>query len=172
MNKAIRRLAVGAALAAFTLTGCASWPGAGARVGEVRIADDTIVRASAAIQELRGATDGDATEVLQTAVTGFTLGEAATQIAAQNNLPVTAAAKAAAVTASPALLASPEAAALVDAIATNAVVSESLGQAAYVEQLSRIDIQVNPRYGNWSASQAALQSSALATSVEALQANR
>ena len=74
--------------------------------------------------------------------------------------------------ASPALLASPEAAALVDAIATNAVVSESLGQAAYVEQLSRIDIQVNPRYGNWSASQAALQSSALATSVEALQANR
>ena len=122
MNKAIRRLAVGAALAAFTLTGCASWPGAGARVGEVRIADDTIVRASAAIQELRGATDGDATEVLQTAVTGFTLGEAATQIAAQNNIPVTAAAKEAAVTASPALLASPEAAALVDAIATNAVV--------------------------------------------------
>ena len=76
MNKAIRRLAVGAALAAFTLTGCASWPGTGVRVGETRISDDAIVRASVAIQDIRGAGDADATEVLQTAASGFALGEA------------------------------------------------------------------------------------------------
>ncbi len=172
MNKAIRRLAVGAALAAFTLTGCASWPGTGVRVGATRISDDAIVRASVAIQDIRGAGDADATEVLQTAASGFALGEAARQIAAQNNIEVTTAAKQSAVTVSPALFASPDVGPLIDGIATNAVVASKLGQNAYLDQLSRIQIEVNPRYGNWSASQAALTSSALSTSLEALQANR
>ena len=128
MNKAIRRLAVGAALAAFTLTGCASWPGTGVRVGETRISDDAIVRASVAIQDIRGGGDADATEVLQTAASGFALGEAARQIAAQNNIEVTTAAKQSAVTVSPALFASPDVGPLIDGIATNAVVASKLGQ--------------------------------------------
>ena len=75
-------------------------------IDQVLVSPTTLAQVtdSASIREIyvKLTDDADATEVLQTAASGFALGEAARQIAAQNNIEVTTAAKQSAVTVSPA----------------------------------------------------------------------
>lgn len=159
MNKAIRRLAVGMLLQPSPLPGCASWPGTGVRVGETRISDDAISRVHrVAIQDIRGAGDADATEVLQTAASGFALGEDRPADRCAEQHPGGNGDQADHVTVSPALFASPDVGPLIDGIAEC-----GRGLQARPKRLPRPTEphpdRGQPRYGNWSASQAALTSS-------------
>ena len=115
MNKAIRPLAA-AAIAALALTGCTSWPGAGAHVGGVRIADETVVQSERVIEAGAGP--------------------------------------------------------WWDAVATTTVAMGKMDGKRLQQGIEGVDVEVNPRYGNWNPNSLGLVSSNLSTSIEELQLAR
>lgn len=172
MNKATRPVLAGAVIAALTLTGCSSWPGAGAEVQTVRVADQQVVDTAKVIVDVTGV---DNYTALRQAAFDLTLGEASRQIVAAKGVEISAADKAAALAGSPAaqaISANPVGAPWGDAVATATLAIDKVGQDDFVEAIRGLDIRINPRYGTWSPQQMTMVDSSLSTSVDALRLNR
>lgn len=152
MNKAARTLAAGVAVAALALTGCANAPSDAATVGGVRIADSTVREVARSLTALSGT---ESSVALKQATYDLLLGEASRQIAASTGTTVAAAERQAVVAENQlasAVSSTPEGAPWGEAVGSTYVLLEKLGEAKYVEELNKIAITVNPRYGQWDAS--------------------
>lgn len=163
MKKAPRTLAVGVAIAALALTGCANSAADAATVGGVRIADNSVRQAAVLISEASGA---DSALALKQATYDMVLGEAGRQIAASRGIAVSGAEKSAVLAQYPAaaaVAATPEGAAWGDAVTTAFVVQDKLGVERYAEDLQKMAITVNPRYGAWDATHATFRDASLSS---------
>ncbi len=171
MNKAIRPLAA-AAIAALALTGCTSWLGAGAHAGGVRIADETVVQSAQALGQATGATSHR--ELLVAVAADLARGEAVRQVVQSNGIEVTDAEKAALLGANPQMERVIEAGAgpWWDAVATTTVAMGKMDGKRLQQGIEGVDVEVNPRYGNWNPNSLGLVSSNLSTSIEELQLAR
>lgn len=152
MNKAARTLAAGVAVAALALTGCANSPSDAATVGGVRIADSTVREVANAISAASGT---ESSVALKQATYDLLLGEASRQIAASTGKTISAADRHAVVAQNQlasAVSATPEGAPWGEAVGSTYVLLEDLGEQKYIDELNKIDITVNPRYGQWDAS--------------------
>ncbi|MDO5535844.1 MAG: hypothetical protein Q4F65_14495 [Propionibacteriaceae bacterium] len=168
MNKAVRVLAAGVCVGALALTGCVGSPGSAATVGGVGIADDAVRSVANTIVEASG-TRGDI--ALKQATYDLLLGEASRQIAATTGAQVSSVEKSAVVSQNQlvaAVSALPGGEAWGDAVGTTYVVLEDLGEDTYLEELRKLDIEVNPRYGQWDPAQVTLVDSSLATTAPAI----
>lgn len=163
MNKAARFLAVGTAVAALTLTGCAGSPSAAALVDGVAVPDSTVRATSRVLVSLSGA---ESDVALKQATYDLLLGEASRQIAASTGTEVSQVEKDDIISQSElaaALAATPEGSAWADAVGTTYVLLEKLGETDYVAQLNELDIVVNPRYGVWNAAKVTFTDASLST---------
>lgn len=161
MNKAARTWAAGIAVAAVALTGCTQPPGAAATVDGVRIPDSTVTRAGEALVTLGGAAPSIA---YKQAAYDLTLGEASRQIAASVGESVSDADRSAILGRNPGaarVAATPEGQAWGEAVSTTYLVLEKVGEEQFSQKLRDLDIDVNPRYGTWSAEQFTMVDSAL-----------
>ncbi len=151
MNKAVRVLSAGVAVAALALTGCAGNPADAATVGGVRIADSTVRGVARSIVE---ATGTDPAIALKQATYDLVLGEASRQIAAASGTAVSVADRTAVVgqnQLAAAVSATEAGAPWGEAVGTTYVLLDELGEQKYIEELNKLDIEVNPRYGRWDA---------------------
>lgn len=149
MNKAARTLAVGAAVAALALTGCANSPSDAATVEGVRIADSQVRQVAQALTDGRGM---EPSMALKQATYDLLLGEASRQVAASTGTVVSAADQAELVGQYQALAAvadNPAAAPWVDAVTRSFLIGDQLGGEKYTEEILKLDVTVNPRYGKW-----------------------
>lgn len=170
MNKAIRSLA-GAAIAAFALSGCTSWPGAGGTVEHIRVPDAQVVHTATVIAS---ATGTETIQALRQSVFDLTVGEASRQVAASHRIQISDADKAAVLAGSKGAqkVVASGGAEWGDAVATTAIVVSRLGNERYAEGLRKLDIQINPRYGTWSPGKLTMVDPSLATTLESLQRTR
>lgn len=149
MNKAARTLAAGVAVAALALTGCANAPADAATVNGVRIADSTVRE----VAQILGSTPGaDSTMVMKQATFDLLMGEASRQIAASTGTTIKASDQSGLMAQYPAVGAvaqNPQGKPWVDAVTASYLVHEQLGAEKFLEELNKVDITVNPRYGQW-----------------------
>jgi hypothetical protein len=172
MNKAARTLAAGVAVAALTLTGCAGAPSDAATVNGVRIADSTVREVA---QTLTAASGTESSVALRQATYDLLLGEASRQIAASTGTVVPEADKKAIVAQNQlasAVAATPQGAPWADAVGTTYVLLEELGEDSYLTELNKLDVTVNPRYGQWDASRVTFTDASLARDASAASLRR
>lgn len=165
MNRAVRGIAGGVAVAALTLTGCAQPPSAAAVVGDVRIPQTVAQDAGAALATVTGANTASS---LQQAAFDLVVGEAATQIAQKQNLSFSDAQRADVLsvsTAAQAVVATPGGAAWGQAVTTTYLTLQQMGEADFARELAGIPISINPRFGTWDPTQLTMVDSSLSTAL-------
>ena len=166
MNKAARTLAAGVAVAALALTGCANSPADAATVNGVRIADSTVREVARVLGQATGSEPGLA---LKQATYDLVLGEAARQVAASTGTTITAADQQEVIGQYPAVAAVsqvPGGAEWADAATRAFLLQEELGADKFVEEVGKLDITINPRYGQWDASRASFGDASLARAAD------
>lgn len=141
------RLLAATALLGVTLTGCAhADPGVAAYVG-----DDEITQAQVdqAISGLSSIVEAGQSVSVEAVVNALIQGELADQIAAEQKIPLTDAARVAALKGSnlETLVDVADAQPVVYDVADQAIVAQKLGNAAYLDQVKSAEVTLNPRYG-------------------------
>lgn len=167
MNKAARVLTVGIAVAALALTGCAGNPADAASVGSVSVRDSTVRGVADTIVEVTGTDRGVA---LKQATYDLTLGEASRQIAQATGTAVSPAQGAAVISqnqAAAAVAATEKGAPWAAAVGTTYVLLQDLGEERFIEELNKLDINVNPRYGAWDPQRVTIVDSPLSSAATA-----
>lgn len=170
MNKAARVLTASVAAAALALTGCAGNPADAASVGSVSIKDSTVRGVADAIVEVTGT---DPAVALKQATYDLTLGEASRQIAAATGTVISGAEGAAIVgqsQAAAAVAATEQGAPWAEAVGSTYVLLEGMGEEKFVQELNKLDIRVNPRYGAWDASRVTIVDAPLSSASTAANA--
>lgn len=162
MNKAARTLAAGVAMAALALTGCANAPSDAATVQGVRIADSQVREVARGLSEVSGA---EPRLAVRQATYDLLLGEAASQIAASTGTTISAAEQGEVLEQYPAAAAvaqAPGGEPWADAVTRAFLLQDKIGADSFVEELGKLDITVNPRYGQWQPSQGSFTDASLA----------
>lgn len=146
MPRRYRVLAV-TAVVGLTLVGCGrADPGVAAYVGDQEITQAQVDQAVSGLGSLVQAGQSVSVEAV---VNALVQGELAQQIAADQKVPLTDAARAAALkgTNLADLVKVPDAQPVVCDVADQAIVAQQLGNAAYLEQVKGRRVILNPRYG-------------------------
>jgi hypothetical protein len=161
-----RAAVVAAALLALALTGCGhASPGVVAYVGEDSISqrevESAVAGVSSTLQE-------NQTVSSQAVVNAMIQGKLAEQIAADHTIPITDAQRDAQLkgTELEALVAVPEAKQVVYDLADQRIVAQQLGAEAFLKEIQRRSVTLNPRYGVLDPTQKLIlsgQSSSLST---------
>lgn len=162
MDKAVRVVAGGLVAVALALTGCAQPPSAAAIVDGVAIPDRVVREAAVAFADSYGAEIGGA---LQQVTFDLAVGQASQRIAAERSIQITDADVAELLATEPRAQAAAQTAGgapWAQAVATTYLTLDRLGQDAFMEDLSGIDITINPRYGSWDPARATLVDGGLA----------
>lgn len=156
--KSVRWLLAAVVAAVLALTGC-STPGAGvaATVNGVSI---TAERVEMPVRTL-GA-DGDAAGAHATVLTYAIRAEVARTLAAQQNIQLTGEPRTAFLTANANLaqyVDDPTVSGFIDDVADTSIVTQRVGEDAFLSALQGAAVRVNPRYGSWSVETAAVAES-------------
>lgn len=166
MNKAARTLAAGVAVAALALTGCANSAADAATVGGVRIADSTVRQVAQTLATTSGA---EPSLALKQATYDLLLGEAARQVASARGTRITPAEQQAVLAEYPAaaaIAAQPGGEPWADAVTTAFLLQDRMGVEEFVAEVGKLDVTVNPRYGQWDGSRATFADASLSRVVD------
>ncbi|MFV0407967.1 MAG: hypothetical protein ACK5LN_14300 [Propioniciclava sp.] len=158
MNKFVRHLAVGGALAALVLTGCSQPPTAAAVVEGTPISDRSVRETIGALAVGSGV---DPAQIPPGDVArSLIVGAASEVIAAEQGVSVEDGAIDAAIAADPQLArvaVVPGTDQYVRGAATFRIVLDKIGEAAYRSALAELDVEMNPRYGSWIAGESGIR---------------
>ncbi|HMQ38406.1 MAG TPA: hypothetical protein PKE46_14500 [Micropruina sp.] len=154
--KSVRWVLAAIVAGLLVLSGCSN-PGAGvaASVNGVSIPVSRIEEPVKAI----GNSDGQLAEPHAIVLSYAIRGEIARSVAAEQNIPLTGEPRTTVLNANPNLAQyaeNPQVAGFVDDVVDSTLVINRIGETAFVEQVSRASVQVNPRYGSWSIEAAAV----------------
>ncbi|WP_375431463.1 hypothetical protein [uncultured Friedmanniella sp.] len=141
------RLLVATALVGLTLTGCSKAdPGVAAYVGDDEV---TQTQVDQAVKGLASIVEAGQTVSVEAVVNALIQGELAEQIAAEQKIPLTDAARTAVLkgTNLADLVNVADAQPVVYDVADQAIVAQKLGNAAYLDQVKTRSVTLNPRYG-------------------------
>ena len=157
--KSVRWLVTAVLAGLLALTGC-STPGAGvaATVNGVSI---PVARIEAPVKTL-GSDDGDVAGAHATVLSYAIRAEVARVIAAQQNIQLTGDPRTAFLTANPNLApyaSDPTVSGFIDDVADTSIVTQKVGEQAFLDVMKTADVRVNPRYGSWSVDAAAVAES-------------
>jgi hypothetical protein len=143
----LRRTVVGTVLLGLTLTACGhADPGVAAYVGTEQVSQAQVDQAVKGLGSLAQAGQSVSVAAVVNALIG---GELAAQIAAEKNIQITPADRDKVLkgTNVASLVAVPEAQPVVYGLADQAIVTQKLGQTAYLDEVKKWTVTLNPRYG-------------------------
>lgn len=163
-----------ATVAVLALSSCAQVGGTAATVGDARITDNEVSDASALVAQVVGTEPNQINQgaILQALVRG----ELADELAARNAITLTNTERDAALAevtdeAILGLAATPDGKEVAYDLVDFALVAQKLGENGLVNGVKNIKVDVNPRYGTWSAADFAVSPSLGSLSVPGPEAN-
>lgn len=166
MNKLTRGVAAGAILVAVTLTGCSRPPSAAAIVEGQRISDATVGESATVLSGMGVLSDPSTAP--SSAAWYLVVGNASMLIAEKEGVTVTDGDLDQVIAQDSRLqsaASTPEGSTLATAIAQQVFVLQAVGQDTYLQDLGQLDIEINPRYGQWDPTTYQIVSSSLATDI-------